>query len=197
MVVVPSEPKPSKREAILQAMLEIVTERGLHDAPMSLVIERSNASAGVVYHHFESKDAILAALFNRITREKSESILTFDASSMKPREAFLQLGLNLYRYYRDHPRETLFLRQVKVANLACCSVNEPPSEFAATLNRSFRPRSEGGVFKDWPRPVLEEITTGLIERLAALPEEVSEQMLREVAIHVWEAVRADASEALE
>jgi TetR/AcrR family transcriptional regulator, repressor of fatR-cypB operon len=29
-----------KREAILQAMLELVAERGFHDAPMSLVAKR-------------------------------------------------------------------------------------------------------------------------------------------------------------
>jgi TetR/AcrR family transcriptional regulator, repressor of fatR-cypB operon len=36
-----------KREAILQAMLELVAERGFHDAPMSLVAKRANTSAGI------------------------------------------------------------------------------------------------------------------------------------------------------
>ncbi len=54
--------KPSKREAIPLAMLEIVTERSLHEASMSLVMERSGASAGVIYHHFASKEAILEAV---------------------------------------------------------------------------------------------------------------------------------------
>lgn len=36
--------KPGKREAILDAMLDVVVERGFHDAPMSLIAERSGAS---------------------------------------------------------------------------------------------------------------------------------------------------------
>jgi len=56
------KPKPSKRDAILDAMLDIVVERGFHDAPMSLVAERSGASTGVIYHHFASKEKIIQVL---------------------------------------------------------------------------------------------------------------------------------------
>jgi hypothetical protein len=38
-------PKPSKRDAILDAMLDIVVESGFHDAPMSLTAQSSGASA--------------------------------------------------------------------------------------------------------------------------------------------------------
>ena len=50
------KPQANKREAILNAMLDVVAERGFHEAPMSLVSERSGASAGVIYHHFENKE---------------------------------------------------------------------------------------------------------------------------------------------
>jgi AcrR family transcriptional regulator len=60
-----AKPKPNKREAILSAMLDVVAERGFHEAPMSLISERSGASAGVIYHHFESKEAIIQALAER------------------------------------------------------------------------------------------------------------------------------------
>ena len=186
--------KPSKREAILQAMLDVVTERGLHDAPMSLVAERSGASAGVIYHHFASKDAIIEALFERVRRHKVESVLAFYKPGMEPREAFLQFGLNIFRFYRDYPREVRFLKQVEIAALPCCAEEEPYGEVAADFERCFRRQSEGGLLRNWPKPVLEEVTVGLVERLAALPDDVSEDMLREVGLHIWEAVRADADE---
>ena len=52
-----------KREAILQAMLELVAERGFHDAPMSLVAQRAGTSAGIIYHYFPSKDELIRALY--------------------------------------------------------------------------------------------------------------------------------------
>ena len=185
-----SNTKPSKREAILQAMLQVVTERGLHDAPMSLVVERSGASAGVIYHHFASKDAIIEALFHRVRQHKIQSVLAFYSPGMEPREAFLQFGVNVYRFYRDHPREVRFLQQVEVAGLSCCADGEAESALAASFERCFRRQSEGGVLKNWPKSVLEEVTVGLVERLAALPEDMSEDMLREVGLHVWKAVCA-------
>ncbi len=40
-------PKKDKEEAILEAMLDLVGERGFHNAPMSLLAERSGASVDV------------------------------------------------------------------------------------------------------------------------------------------------------
>ena len=59
----PAKPKSIKREAILAAMLDVVVEQGFHDAPMSLIAERAGASAGLIYHHFPSKEAIIQALY--------------------------------------------------------------------------------------------------------------------------------------
>jgi AcrR family transcriptional regulator len=52
-----SKTKPSKRDAILDAMLDVVVERGFHEAPMSLIGERSNTSAGLSYHFAELRHA--------------------------------------------------------------------------------------------------------------------------------------------
>ena len=59
-------PKPSKRDAILDAMLDIVVERGFHDAPMFLIVQRSGASAGFIYHYFSSKEEIIHAVYESI-----------------------------------------------------------------------------------------------------------------------------------
>jgi AcrR family transcriptional regulator len=51
MKSVPFTAQPNKRNAILNAMLDVVVERGFHEATMSLISERAGASAGVIYHH--------------------------------------------------------------------------------------------------------------------------------------------------
>ncbi len=55
-----------KREAILQAALELIAERGFHDTPMSLIARRSGASAGTIYHHFADKDDLIHALYRHV-----------------------------------------------------------------------------------------------------------------------------------
>jgi AcrR family transcriptional regulator len=55
--------KRDKREAILEAMLDLIVERGFHDAPMSVLAKRSGASPGVIYHYFPSKDDLIHAVY--------------------------------------------------------------------------------------------------------------------------------------
>src|ERR1700727_2362371 len=86
----PAAQKPTKRDAILNAMLDIVVERGFHDAPMSLVAERSGASAGVIYHYFPSKEAIIQALYERIRALKRASLLEGFSLDQDPRDTFIQ-----------------------------------------------------------------------------------------------------------
>lgn len=64
--------KLAKREAILQAALELVAEKGLPNtfmsqiSSMSQISRQARASAGVIYHYFESKDELLQTLYLRI-----------------------------------------------------------------------------------------------------------------------------------
>ena len=87
-----SKTKPNKRDAILDAMLDVVVEHGFHEAPMSLIAERSNTSAGLIYHHFASKEEIIQALYERIYALKTASILDGFAPDMDPQQAFVVAG---------------------------------------------------------------------------------------------------------
>jgi hypothetical protein len=60
---------------------------------------------------------------------------------------------------------------------------------AAFMHR-FSSRSKGGVLNDWPVDVLEEMTVGLVARLARQRRKLPEALLREIARNMWEAVRA-------
>jgi len=59
----PGESHQRQARSILQAMLQLVAERGFHDAPMSLVAKRAGTSAGIIYHYFPSKDELIRALY--------------------------------------------------------------------------------------------------------------------------------------
>jgi AcrR family transcriptional regulator len=76
-------PKPSKRDAILDAMLDIVVERGFHDAPMSLIAQRSGASAGVIYYYFSIKEEIIHAVYERIRALKTEALPTLKSVPLR------------------------------------------------------------------------------------------------------------------
>lgn len=185
-----TKPKPSKREAILDAMLDVVVERGFHEAPMALIAERSGTSAGLIYHHFASKDEIIHALYRRIRSTKLNSILEGFSLDTDPREAFMRGCENVYAFYRKHQKEMQFLEQYEHAGFSCKDDPGPPDERAAAFARRFASRSKGGVLNDWPPEVIQEMTIGLITRLARQPRKLAPATLHEIAKNLWETVRA-------
>src|SRR5438270_13551604 len=70
--------KGEKREAILRAALELVAENGLLHTPMSLISKRSRASAGIIYHYFESKEDLLETLYWRIKKDMTHTMVAAD-----------------------------------------------------------------------------------------------------------------------
>lgn len=52
----------SKQEKILAAALQIVAEKGPHDASVDEIAERAGVGKGTVYLYFRNKDTLLAAL---------------------------------------------------------------------------------------------------------------------------------------
>jgi AcrR family transcriptional regulator len=186
------KPKPNKREAILNAMLDVVAERGFHEAPMSLVSERSGASAGVIYHHFESKEAIIQALYERVRELKRAGLLEGYSPDMGAKEAFILVWTNWYNFYRQHPREMRFLHQYETAGFVCQPEKNPhPDKKAMEFQRRFRSQSSGGVLNNLPPEVIQELTFGVVERLARQPRKLAPATLRTVAEKVWEAVKSD------
>jgi AcrR family transcriptional regulator len=59
----------NKQEAILAATLRLVSERGFHDAPMSLIAKEAGVSAGIIYHYFDNKEDLIHALFTQAKRD--------------------------------------------------------------------------------------------------------------------------------
>ena len=56
------EDRQKRREAVLQAALDVIVERGLANTRMSDIAERAGMSAGNILYYFESKDDLLMEL---------------------------------------------------------------------------------------------------------------------------------------
>jgi AcrR family transcriptional regulator len=187
-------PKQDKKEAILEAMLDLVVERGFHNAPMSLLSKRSGASAGVIYHYFPSKEDLIHALYLRVKSIKRLVLMEGYSAGMPAQEAFLHVWMNAYHFYRTHSRETRFLDQYE--NSPFCGDTAPEDSAGqdpnhAQLLNAFRTKKAGGVLKDLPPEALHELSFGLAARLAKKPTPIKPAMLRKVAEACWEAIAAE------
>ncbi|AXC14013.1 transcriptional regulator, TetR family [Acidisarcina polymorpha] len=184
------KPKPSKRDSILDAMLDLVVERGFHDAPMSLLSKRSGASPGVIYHYFGSKEQIIQALYERIRALKIQAFLGGFSPDQDPHNTFLRGCLNIYNFYRKHKREMRFYEQYEHAGFACTHDAKQEDERAKAYARCFSSKSKGGVLNEWPAEVVQEMTLNLVIRLASQPRKLPEPLLLEIAEGMWQIVKS-------
>lgn len=182
--------KTDKREAILRAMLDLIVERGFHDAPMSVLAKKSGASPGVIYHYFPSKDDLIRAVYERVKLAKHEFLFSGYDENLSPREALLGIWLNAYRFYRTHRKEARFLDQY--LNSPYCKMSAMDAASAdvgsAQMLKWLRPKKKGGILKDLPPEAIESLTLGLAVSLARSTKSFSEATLRKIAETVWQAI---------
>lgn len=55
--------RPDRRESILTAALGSFVERGFHGTAIPQIAERAGIAAGTIYHYFDSKEALVNALY--------------------------------------------------------------------------------------------------------------------------------------
>jgi AcrR family transcriptional regulator len=70
-----AERSAATRQALLDATLECLVEDGYANTTTSRVAERAGLSRGAHLHHFQTRDALLAAAADHLTRRRGEHLL--------------------------------------------------------------------------------------------------------------------------
>ena len=184
--------KKDKREAILQATLELIAKNGFQHTPMSLIAKHSGASAGIIYHYFTSKDELIHVLYRRVKTELSQAILSADVQCLPFGERFLQIWIRAFHFYATHPYETAFLEQYESTPDMFQMENEELSKDEVALYQLIEEYQSHQLLKDLPYAALYELTFGVAIRLAR--QHASGQFsgdevaLKEVAQACWDAI---------
>lgn len=85
-----------REQLILQAANELLLERGYHDTSIDDIAARVGISKGTIYQHFDSKEKIVAALFQRGMRKALDTLNTIFSSAGTPREKLDAVIRELY-----------------------------------------------------------------------------------------------------
>ncbi|GAK61060.1 transcriptional regulator, TetR family [Candidatus Vecturithrix granuli] len=103
--------KPDKREAILEATLELIAEQGFYNAPISQIAEKAGVGVGSIYRYFQDKDALIHELFFYVIRKESAAILKGYHPDAPVREQFMQICTGMIQFSVQYPKDTNFLDQ--------------------------------------------------------------------------------------
>lgn len=102
----------AKREAILTAALQLMSERTFYGCAVPLVAERAGVATGTIYRYFPSKEALANAVYQRWKGELGRQLLAdvdLAATGGDPRQLFHLWWAGLSRFVSEHPVAFNFL----------------------------------------------------------------------------------------
>lgn len=190
--------KSDKRSDILQVALELIAERGFHDAPMSMIAKKAGVAAGTIYRYFESKDVLIIELH----RDLEETIILHlqkEYPAERPiRERFLYLNKELLRYFLAHPLLFSYMEQYSNSpygvsyrreRLLCKSGNNN------ILIDIFDQGVEQQILKDLPKPALFALAFGPLSSLIRDHHlgfiKLDDSLIEKVTEACWDAIKRE------
>lgn len=101
----------TKREAIIQATIEVVAEKGIADAPTIVLAKRAGAAEFTLFRLFGSKNNLLNDTFDEALKRFQEAYLEAKTGLKSVEDelrAMLRTGVD---YYRRKPEELAYIQQ--------------------------------------------------------------------------------------
>jgi AcrR family transcriptional regulator len=116
-----ARPAVDKREAILAAALRLIARFGLHNTPMSAVAREAGVAVGTVYLYFESKEAMINALYLDVLEDRRRAIQQ-GAQATAPsvpdvRAALWDTWHGLARWHFDHEDASNLIAQCRASGI--------------------------------------------------------------------------------
>jgi TetR/AcrR family transcriptional regulator, repressor of fatR-cypB operon len=99
----------SKRDDILAATLDLISEEGLQSITFSKIFKRANVGSGTVYNYFKNKEELVGELYVRTIDLFSDVILRNYDHSESVFVCFKRLLTNMAYFSREYQKEQWFL----------------------------------------------------------------------------------------
>lgn len=98
-----------KREAIMHAALELFVERGFFGTAVPEIAEKAGVGAGTIYRYFESKEALVNALYRQEKQRFAERVISDFPQAIIARELFRTMWMRMAKFAVENPHPFIFL----------------------------------------------------------------------------------------
>ena len=180
----------AKRRQIMEAAVRAFARKGYHSCRVGEIAEEAGVAYGLVYHYFESKDAVLESIFREMWGMMVGAINAVEQIEESPREQLRKSCAIVLRTWRDYPDVVrVLVREVARSGEQLQREVEEIAHAFQALQRIVERGQEQKVFRDDVSPklaawiiygALEEILTGWV--LGRLPGEADDVKEAERAV---------------
>ncbi|MBM7541933.1 TetR/AcrR family transcriptional regulator [Amphibacillus cookii] len=98
-----------KREDILTATLDLITEEGLQSVTFSKIFTKANVGSSTFYHYFSNKEDVVSEVFVNARAHMGEFILKEYDDTLTTYEKMKAILFNMAEFGFSHPHEMLLI----------------------------------------------------------------------------------------
>ncbi|MFH0793569.1 MAG: TetR/AcrR family transcriptional regulator [bacterium] len=183
-----------KGESILAAALELFAHKGFYGTVMPEVAELAGVGAGTIYRHFESKEALVNALYQRWKGVWLETLMKDYPHEAPPQERFKVFWGRATRFVRDYPLAFKFLElhhHAPYLDEASRALNEKGCEAGRVF---FEEAERLRITKPYPPWLMLAMTWGMLVGLVKANQagglELTDEVLEQAERCCWDAIRS-------
>jgi AcrR family transcriptional regulator len=192
-----------RQREILDAALLAFDELGYDATTIAHIQERSGASIGSIYHHFDGKEAIAATLYEAALAHYRQGLLERAEGAKNARDLVRSVVLFHLEWGTDHPIWARYLLRMRHADGVIAretALRQGTQDFLRRMHALLEPHVQGGHIMRLPASLYPLIIIGpaqdmlrhwLAGRLSLDPRSVASTL----ADLAWKAVRAEGTPA--
>ena len=137
----------NKKEAILNAALELLVEKGIHNTPMSEIAKAARTGMGTIYNYFANKDILINTIYIDI-KEEEETLFLEVNTNESIKTQFDHYLMIIIEFFIQHPAYFNFLQQLEASPIITKENREKGRKSVDMVAELLRNGQENGIIKN-------------------------------------------------
>ena len=183
-----------KRDAIVDAAIELFVERGFHGTAVPDIADRAGVGAGTIYRYFASKEALVNEIYQQFKTELTSRVLKDFPVDKPAKQMIHHMWTSLAGFAKEKPRTYAFLELHHHGSYLDAESNAIETRMLDMAVRFLKAAQDRGEVKPYPPMLLIAIVHGaFIGMLRKCWEGLLELTPETIAAGetcAWEAIRA-------
>lgn len=182
----------AKRDAILAAALDLFSRETFEGARVPAIADAAGVGAGTIYRYFDSKEALVNALYRHWKGAMAGALLGAVDVSMPPRVMMGAFWRSLWRFASDNPQAFAFLETHHHAPYLDAESRRAGEAIAAGVTSYIIRAQSTGELRDIDPGVLAALVfgafTGIVKATAATGLPQDERLIAATEAAAWALV---------
>lgn len=183
----------SKKQHIIEAALKLLSEKGVHNTPVSAIAKEAGTGMGTIYNYFADKDALINEIYVFIKKEE-ESVFLSPASNHPIKIEFEIYYESMISFFIQNADSFRFMEQLQASPIITTESKNVGYKAIEPVMQLLRKGQEEQIIKNIALDELLQLIRGsLLSYLRWYFKEVrgiESKALQNQIIMVWDAIKA-------